>query len=363
MASINFIGKLRKLKENGYEEQEFSGGLIRKRVRFQMICGDNIQWLEATALVWKDDKKNKIYTIKTVENGKDEKTEVEWNNRFNKSIVDSIAGYKKWVIDTDTFAHRKELEESGADDELEKSRKKKKEFLHAADFIDYLVKVLDNEKSKDMVFRVTGSIDFTYSEKKGTYYRTFTPQKITRVPDDTKQICEGSMKVYFSENAVDDTMTDVTGDIIFNGYVQNYFSNIKSNAFVPMSFTINKDVEMAEGFKYVFSDVEDEKVMEYGIVVDFINGSQRVEITEDMLTDKQRKMIALKMTTLEKIAEEVGGTVRGDKITKTEIKDVMRGYSGGSEDTEFMISDLVRKPIKREESVDIFEDKNDSDDI
>lgn len=361
MATINMIGKIRKLKENGYSEEEFSGGLIRKKVRFQMICGDNVQWLEATALVWKDEKKNKIYTFKAVENGKDEKMEVQWGNRFDEDVVNSVAGYKKWVIDTDTFAHRKELEESGLDEELEKSRKKRKEFLHAADFIDHLVKVLDSEKSKEMVFRVTGSIDFSYSEKNGTYYRTFTPQKITRVPDDTKQICEGSMKVYFSENAVGDTMTDETGDIIFNGYVQNYFSNIKGNAFVPMSFTINKDAEMAEGFKMIFEDVEDEKVMEVGVVVNLINGSQQVSITEDMLTDKQRKMIALKMTTLEKIAEELGGTVRGERVTKTELKDLMRGYSGGAVETAYEVADLLKKPIKQEEVVDIFGDDEDDD--
>ena len=356
MATINMIGKLRKLKENGYEEQEFSGGLIRKRIRFQMICGDNVQWLEATALVWKDDKKNKIYTLKSVENGKDEKLEVQWNNRFNEDIVNSVVGYKKWVVDTDTFVHRKELEDGGLDDELEKSKKKRKEFLHAADFIDYLVKVLDNEKSKDMVFRVTGSIDFTYSENKGQYYRTFTPQKITRVPDDTNQICEASMKVYFTENAVDETMTDETGDIMFNGYIQSYFSSIKGNAFVPMSFTINKDAEMAEGFKMIFEDVEDEKVMEVGVVVNLINGSQQVIITEDMLTDKQRKMIAMKMTTFEKIKKELGDTVRGDRVTKTELKDLMRGYSGGSVETAYEISDLIRKPVKQEENAVPFDE-------
>ena len=361
MATINMIGKLRKLKENGYEEQEFSGGLIRKKVRCQIICGDNVQWLEATALVWKDDKKNKIYTFKAVENGKDEKMEVQWNNRFDEGIVGSVAGYKKWVIDTDTFAHRKELEDGGLDEELEKSKKKRKEFLHAADFIDYLVKVLDNEKSKDMVFRVTGSIDFSYSENKNAYYRTFTPQKITRVPDDTKQICEGSMKVYFTENAIDETMTDETGDIVFNGYIQNYFSNIKGNAFVPMSFTINKDAEMAEGFKMIFEDVEDEKVMEVGVGVNLINGSQQIEITEEHLTDKQRKMIALKMTTIEKIKRELGDTVRGDRVTKTELKDLMRGYSNGAVETAYEISDLVRKPVKQEEPVNIFSEDEDDD--
>lgn len=363
--SFTMIGNLRKLKENGYTEQTFSGGLIKKRVQCQIVCGDNVQWLDVSALVWQDEKKNKIYTIKHVDNGKDEKMEVQWARRFDEDVVNSVAGYKKYVIDTDFFAHRKELEDAGLDDELEKSKKKRKEFIHAADFVDYLKKVLENDKAKEMVFKVTGSVDFSYSEKNGTYYRTFTPQKITRVPDATKQICEGNMKVYFSENAVDDTMADETGDIVFNGYVQNYFSNIKGNAFVPMSFTINKDAEMAEGFKLLFGDVEDEKVMELGCVVNFINGSPQISITEDMLTDKQRKMIALKMTTLEKIAEELGGTVRGDRVTKTELKDLMRGYSGGAVDTAYQVSDCLKKPVKEVEEApfDLFDDDDDEDDI
>jgi hypothetical protein len=151
-------------------------------------------------------------------------------------------------------------------------------------------------------------------------------------------------------------MTDNTGDIMFNGYVSNYFSATKINAFVPMSFTINKDDEMAEGFKMIFEDVADEKVMELGVVVNFINGSQQVKITEDMLTDKQRKMIELKMTTLEKISAELGGTVRGDKVTKTELQNLMRGYSCGAVDTEFEATDLIRKPVKQEEDIDLFAD-------
>lgn len=363
MANINFIGKLRKLKENGYTEQEFSGGLIKKRLRCQMICGDNVQWLEAVALVWKDENKNKIYTMKHVEDGQDAKLEVKWSDRFIEDIVNSVAGYKKFVIDTDTFAYRKSLEEEGLDEELEKSKKKRKEFLHASDFIDYLRKVLDNEKSKDMVFRVTGSMDFSYSEKHDTYYRTFTPQKITRVPDDTNQICEGSMKIYFSENAVDDTMVDETGDIIFNAYTQSYFSNIKGNAFVPMSFKISKDAPKSKGFVKLFNKAEDESVKELGITCDFINCAKRVEISKDMLSDEQKEMIDMGMVTFEDIRAELGGSVYGDHVTEIRLTGLMKGYSGGIQDTVFVQNDLVKKPIKREEVVDIFSDSDDDEDI
>ena len=122
---MQFTGKLRAIKD-GYTEQEFSGGLIKKRIRAQMICGDSTQWIEATALVWKDEKKNIIRTYKRVENGKDEKLDVKWADRFNEDIINSVPGYRRWVIDTDTYATRKALEDAGKDEELAKSKKKRK---------------------------------------------------------------------------------------------------------------------------------------------------------------------------------------------------------------------------------------------
>ena len=61
--NISFVGKIRKIKD-GYSEQEFSGGLMKRKLRFQAICGTSVQWLEVTALVWKDEKKNKVHTLK-----------------------------------------------------------------------------------------------------------------------------------------------------------------------------------------------------------------------------------------------------------------------------------------------------------
>ena len=163
--NISFVGKIRKIKD-GYSEQEFSGGLIKRRLRFMAICGNSTQWLEISTLVWKDEKKNKVHTLKSVEGAKDEKMTVEWANRLNPDVVESVPGYKRFVIDTDTFAKRKELEEAGLEEELEKSKKKRKEFIHASDFIDYLIKVLDNEKSKDMIFRINGVAEYSYGNKK-----------------------------------------------------------------------------------------------------------------------------------------------------------------------------------------------------
>ena len=363
MANLfQFTGKLRAIKD-GYTEQEFSGGIIKKRIRAQMICGDSTQWIEASALVWKNENKNIIHTFKKVENGKDEKLEVKWADRFNEDIVNSVAGYRRWVIDTDSYATRKALEEAGQTEELEKSKKKKKEFIHAADFVDYLVKVLNSEKSKDMVFRVSGTVDFSYSEAKDQYYRTFTPQKIWRVSDDIEQTCEGSFKLFFTEGAFDDSMTDETGDYIVNAYAQYYNTSVKANAFVPMGFKISKDHQKAKGFKMLFNKAEEGEVKELGVTCDFINGAKRVEITEDMLSDEQKELISMGMLDFDDIRKEMGNNVYGDRVTEIRLTGLMRGYSGGVADTSYESTNLVKKPVKVEEKaentnedIDIFGD-------
>ena len=364
---ISFTGKIRKVKDY-YSEQEFSGGLVKRRLRFMAVCGNSTQWLEVTALVWKDDKKNKVYTLKSVEGAKDEKYTVEWENRLNPDVVALVPGYKRFVVDTDTFAKRKELEEAGLDEELEKSKKKRKEFIHESDFIDYLIKVLNNEKSKDMIFRINGTAEYSYGSNKDMFYRSFVPQKIFRVPDDTAQCCTGSMKLYFAEGAVDDTYTDETGDYVINAFVDYYDQNAKMNAFAPISVKIAADNKMANGFKKRFSKAEGDEIKELGVGVDFINGAQTVEITEDMLSDEQRESIEDGLCTFEDIKAELGGTAFGERVTEIRLTGLMKGYSSGVQDTMYSIDDLRKKPIKdapktedteETENVNIFGDEDD----
>ena len=364
--NISFVGKIRKIKD-GYSEQEFAGGLIKRRLRFMALCGSSTQWLEVSSFVWKntktglvDDKKMKVYTLKSVEGARDEKMTVEWENRLNPDVIASVPGYKRFVVDTDTFAKRKELEDAGLDEELEKSQKKRKEFIHESDFIDYLIKVLDNEKSKDMIFRINGTAEYSYGNKKDMYYRSFVPQKIFRVPDDTEQCCAGTMKLYFAEGAVDDTCVDETGDYVINAFVDYYDQNAKMNAFAPIAVKINKDHKMANGFKKRFSKAEDEEVKELGVGVEFINGAQTVDITYDMLSDEQKESIEDGMCTFEDIKAELGGTAFGERVTEIRLTGLMKGYSSGVQDTMYSIEDLRKKPIKEElqseEETDIFGD-------
>ena len=238
------------------------------------------------------------------------------------------------------------MEEAGIDEELEKSKKKRKEFIHESDFIDYLIKVLNNERSKDMIFRINGTAEYSYGNNKDIYYRSFVPQKIFRVPDDTNQCSTGSMKLYFAEGAVDDTCVDETGDYVINAFVDYYDQNAKMSAFAPISVKINKDHKMANGFKKRFSKAEGDEIKELGVGVDFINGAQTVDITEDMLSDDQREAIEDGMCTFEQIKAELGGKTFGERVTEIRLTGLMKGYSSGVQDTMYTIDDLRKKPVK-----------------
>ena len=219
-----------------------------------------------------------------------------------------------------------------------------------------------------MIFRINGTAEYAYGSTKDMFYRSFVPQKIFRVPDDTAQCCTGTMKLYFAEGAVDDTYTDETGDIVINAFVDYYDQGAKMNAFAPISVKIAADHKMANGFKKRFSKAEGEEIKELGVGVDFINGAQTVEITEDMLSDEQKEAIEDGMITFEEIKAELGGSAYGERVTEIRLTGLMKGYSSGVQDTMYNIDDLKKRPIKADtkneetkttEEVDIFGDDDD----
>ena len=180
------------------------------------------------------------------------------------------------------------------------------------------------------------------------------------------------MKLYFADGAVDDTCVEkvgdtFTGDYIINAFVDYYDKNAKMNAFMPIAVKIAADNKMANGFKKRFSKAEGEEIKELGVGVNFINGAQTVEITEDMLTDEQRESIEDGLCTFEDIKAEMGGTAFGERVTEIRLTGLMKGYSGGVQDTMYTIEDLRKRPIKEEpkseEVTDIFADSDDEDDI
>ncbi len=360
--TFSFVGKISRRKENAFVERTFDSGWLINELNLTMSCGDNVQFLRASGGMWdeKHASKNSVMTYKHNENGKDEPITIKWEDRMNADVASTIANYRTYTVDTEIAADRKVAEESGDATAIDASKKKHKIFITAIDFVKWLDKVTSNEKTKDWVWKVTGEVEYSYS--KGNWYRNFVPRRVYHVDPTTEQQCVGTIKTFFTEDCVDED----ENNLYFNTYTQYYDQQCKKNCFTPMPLVISKEHPKAKGFQKLFGKAEGDEVREFGVNVVYINGAQRVEITEDMLSDEQKELLEMNMITMDDIRREIGDTVYGDKKTETRVEAIARGYTSGSKETVYQAEDLVKIPTKdehKEEEIDIFGSDDDSDDI
>lgn len=401
--TFEFVGKIIPCKKTNsfkpYNTVTFGSGWGKKTIKFNIVCDTNRHLLEVSELVNPNKSKEKIFTyskggINTDGSKiKGEKIQVAFADRFNSEIVEKVAEYKKFVIDTEIAGRRYQLEnaidkfkEGNITDEqmdklnvhnideceeaLKTSQSKKHEFIAAYDFIDYLNKFVNSDKIKDMIFRITGNYELSYNEKTDKWYRHFIPQRIYRVADDEEQVSSGTFNVTFNKEAVDDIDFEDTKKIHINGYISQYLNNFKKSFFSPISFTIDgngggKSEKKALGFKkkFTFPDECDCDYREIGIACDILDGSQKIELTEDMLTDEQRENLEYGLCTMNDIRKELGKDVYGDRVTDIVINSLARGYSGGAKDTVYTDKDFCKPHIETESLIDIDEDIFDEDEI
>ena len=343
--TFTFVGKIARRKENAFVERTFESGWMINELNFSMICGDNVQYLRASGGMW-DEKhadKNSVMTYKHNDNGKDTPITVKWEDRMNPDITSMIANYRTYTVDTEIAQARKEIEDSGDEAAIEASKKKHKTFITAIDFVKWLDKVTSNEKTKDWVWMVTGDVEYGYSN--GNWFRNFVPRRVYHVDDATEQKSVGTIKTFFTDGCVDDESDDV---IVFNTYTQYYDQQCKKNCFTPIPLVIPKSHPKANGFKMLFNKADGDEVKEFGVNVVYVNGAQRVEITEDMLQDTQRELLEMNMITMDDIRKELGNTTYGDKKTETRLDGIARGYTSGPKETVYESADLVKTPIKDE---------------
>lgn len=397
---FNFVGKLSMSnateKFNPFTVKISDSGWEMTRLMFNAICGDNRHSLQVNGGHWADGH-GEIYTY-SKSYDKDDGTHVNgeamripYKDRLNPDKVAQVADFRKFVIDLEEPNRRWKLKvlvdklsngESLTDDELsevglsstdevnkeyEKSLKKKHEYIHETDFANFIKKVIDSGKYKDRKFRVRGNSESRYSEQNETIYTNLIPSRIYLVSDDEEVTSEGTIKLYFNEDAIDDTSFEETGKFYINGFELAYDNNCKNNRLpVPTTVVIaggdtEKENKKAEILKNKFV-VEDSGWYEFGCTVDMLNGSQRVEITPDMLTEEQRELIEFEIMTLDDIRAELGGEAYGDRVVENRLIKPYKGYSKGKQETSYEDEDFVIH-LKSEDADDVTEGLFDDDDL
>ena len=372
-ANFEIIATLKAVKDSdnfsAFEVRDFNSGWQNTRYRFNAISGTNRFMLEIGGGKWVDDKKNQILTFSRAEAGKKpEKMTVKWEDRKNPEVIDKVAGYRIYTCNLLTFDERKALEEEGKEDE---AKKKNHQFLEKTEFASLVKRVIDSGKYTDAKFRILGTVEFQYSAKNNTFYRTFSVDKMYKVADDTPCKAEMTVNAFYTEGAVDAESYDETKKYFFNCFTDHYFSSVKSNRFIPLTLVINgngdeKAEKKANAFKKMFEKFDDEAtVRKVGLVCQMIDGAESVAIQYSDLDDETKENIDAGLISEEDAIKALGGNMMGNRVTEYRVQSLSRTSAKGSEATVYSEDDLKKLPVIDEEEVevDIFNEDDDSDDI
>lgn len=396
------LGKITMSKEtekfHPYSETKYDSGWVKRRIMFNAICGDNRHLLTVDGGSFADGHGD-VYTFtkgSVDANGnkvKGESLKIPFKDRLTSPKLAEVAEFKKFVFDLEKPNRRYKLEkavekikegtsltdeeirelgiESEADvkGELEKSNKKKHEFISEWDFVEFIKKVIDSGKYNDKKFFIRGNANYSYSDKNQKVYENYVPQRIYLADDDAEEYSTATIKVIYGADAVDEMSAEEKGKYYVSGYMMEYDNNRKKNIPVPVVVTIpvapteasDKDKKKVEAIKRKFV-VEDDTFKELGIEVNMLNGAQKVEITEDMLTEEQKDDLECGLITLDDIRADLGGSVYGDRVQEYQFAKIARGFTKGRNDTVYTAEDMVIKPIEEklpEGTDDLFDTDDD----
>lgn len=371
MNTFSFVGYLKPVRDSekmkGFAVTQYDSGWMNERLRFNVVCGDNRHMVEINQGRWKEESKNVIYGFTKGENGKKgEAIQIPWSQRNSAEMIEKMAGWKVFTCDLDTFNHRKELEEAGDTEALEAANKKRKHFLAGTEFCEYVNKVVNSEKTKDMKFRVNGTVTYSYSEKNDRYYSTYEVNKIYRVDDDAELSSEVNVEFYFAEDCMDASDYAGTGKAIVNGWTAYYDSSLKRTCYCPMALamrfgTDETGMKKIKGWQKIFSKFDDDEIRNINLVCQQIDGAQRVAIRLEDLDEDTQENVAMGLISEAEAIRDAGGNMFGDKIQEIRIEKLGRGSSKGSETTVFTVEDMNKKPFKEEVKVEEDDDDDDFD--
>ncbi|EXG87726.1 hypothetical protein K413DRAFT_4624 [Clostridium sp. ASBs410] len=397
--NFEMVGRISLSKETDkfkpWSEKQYDSGWVKRRIMFNVTCGDNRHLLTVDAGAFADGHGD-VWTFSkgsVNENGKKVKGEslkIPFKDRLTSKKLAEVAEFKKFIFDTEKPGRRYKLEkaaekvkegasltdeelkdmeiasESELDEALTKSNKKRHEFISEWDFAEFIKKVIDSGKFKDKKFLIRGNGNYSYSENKEKVYENYIPSRIYLAADDSEEHSTATLNILYNKDSFDDLSVEEKGKYYVNGFMMEYDNNRKSNIPCPVTISIpvaptdanEKDKKKVESIKRKFT-VEDDTWKEYGVIVSMLNGAQKTEITEDMLTDDQIEDLNCGLITIEDIREELGGNVYGDRIQEYQFIKPAKGFTKGRNDSIYTDDDMVIKTIEKElpeGTEDLFED-------
>lgn len=297
-------------------------------------------------------KQDLIKTMDTDNN----KIDIDWDNRFDDDVIKEVANYKKTII---------------------KIGDERKEFVSPYDAVDYVAEHIDELNGKKVV--VTGQRSKNLYQNKLS--DRFQISSIRTIDDDDDQPNRLTVNIdfFFDKDSFDLADWKNEHKLYINGYTSEYISDTKETKYVPQQIVFdcgkidwkNEKHRSLVAFKLkvlgcelgdedkVSVKLKGKNVFKIGIKATYVNGSEKAEFDESMLTDMQKEAIELGLNTLDDFRPS--GSIYGQRVVLYKLRDFnMRkdsAYENGMVDTEISISEFEEDVwfAPEEESVDDIE--------
>lgn len=400
--NVEIIGKLSMSKKtdkfNPYSERVFDSGWTKRTLLFNVLSGDNQHRMTVEEGCYPDGHNNiMIFGKSTVDEGGNkvagEQIKIKFKDRLKPEYIEQSAEFRKYIIDLEENGRRRKLQNAfdkvkegttltseeladlkieSEDDlkkELELSNSKRHEFISKWDYAEFIKNVIESGEYKNKKFLIRGNGSYSYSDSTQKFYENFVPTRIYLADDNAEETSTATITLLFNNESLDELSVEEKGRYYVNGYMMEYDAGGRKDengktALIPVPTTIaipvasedadektKKKVEVIK--KKFITDSEDFR--EYGFVVNMINGAQKTEITDDMLTDEQKEDLEWGLITMDDIRAELG-QVYGERIKEYQFVKPAKGYTKGSVETVYTSDDMIIKAIVDEDE-DLFEDE------
>lgn len=293
-----------------------------------------------------------------------EQFEVKLEDTTKQEVIDKVADFSKITIDLETdFEKKKEYtklifkkrnhefkkEEDKTDEDREKIAEydaqikelatNRISFVHMKDAITFLNTALPLLKDKKL--RINGDVKSNFYNGKNSLQ--YVPNYIEIVPDDSEEQLEAYIDFFFDKDSLDDDKN--LKKLIVNGYIGEKVK--KLDKLYPLTVVVDynkidetNDIHKAllDVMKGYFDITDKKQVHKIGLELNVINGAEKVEFDESMLTDKQKTAIAVGLNKLDDFKPK--GNVYGDRISELRvIKGDLSAYPNGAIEV-FPVKDL-----------------------
>ena len=331
---FNFCGEILIPKRSPWIKREHKNYEIIS-MNLGIKNGNNCVYVTA-----RDFKKEVIKTY----NESNEPIEVDWNNRFDEDVVNSVRTSSRYTVNLD----------------------ERKEFITQWDMIEYLESVLPFYEGAIVV---TGR--FVKRPYKERFFDEFQVHNVYAAGEKATPRFKMNLELYYNKDSIDTSNVKKDGKIYLNAYVPMWVGLDEGTKLMPQTLVFNTAIYDLENpmhktqyelkMRELMVKSKTPVRMAWELVV--INGAEEKEFDESCLTELQRKYVEAGLKTLEDYKR---GRVFGERVQEYRLflPDLTGDFANGYVDSGYTAKEFeeaIYVPSRDESFADIEKNTSKSD--